>query len=236
MHLCGLRGFCRADYVDDLYTFVDSVDSAEHLLRKLIPELRSYDLVLNEAKSKIIPATALHSEEPDLEALFEAAVQEVSDQIEDEDFDADYGFQSDWDEDEDMGGEEPTPTSQPLGNEGDGDDDLEASQPLHLAATEVLFDSIDSYPCCRRRQSEPCAGFAVSRLERTETQARRRPQLVCPGSVAGRQLAQFGVGANIRGRTFQPPLRSRGTSKQVKRMPLRLTFATVHVSELMGID
>lgn len=135
-----------ARYVDDLYIFVDSVDSAEHLLRKLIPELRSYDLVLNEAKSKIIPATALHSEEPDLEALFEAAVQEVSDQIQDEDFDADYGFQADWDDDGYMSGEEPTVASEPLGTESDGEDDLEASQPLHLAATKVLFDSIDSYP------------------------------------------------------------------------------------------
>jgi len=52
--------------------------------------------------------------------------------------------------------------------------------------------------CCRRRRIEPCAGFAVSRLERTEFQARCRLQLVCPGSVAGRQVAQFGVGANRR--------------------------------------
>ena len=31
-----------ARYVDDLYVFVDSVDSADHLLRDLIPTLRSY--------------------------------------------------------------------------------------------------------------------------------------------------------------------------------------------------
>ena len=50
--------------------------------------------------------------------------------------------------------------------------------------------------CWRRRRFEPCAGFMVSRLERAQTQARRRVQLFYPGSVAGRQVAQIGVGAN----------------------------------------
>lgn len=114
-------------YVDDLYIFLESVDAADKLLRKLIPELRSYDLVLNEAKSKIIPATALIAEEPDLEKLFAAAVQEISEQIEEEDFDADYGFQSDWED----------------ADEGDENSD---SDTLELAATKLLFDSISEYP------------------------------------------------------------------------------------------
>jgi hypothetical protein len=50
--------------------------------------------------------------------------------------------------------------------------------------------------CWRRRRSEPCAGLAASRLERTEVQARRRMQLVFPGSVASRQGAQIGAGVN----------------------------------------
>jgi hypothetical protein len=119
-----------ARYVDDLYLFVESVDAAEQLLRKLIPELRSYDLVLNEAKSKIMPASALIAEEPDLEKLFNTAVEEISAQIEEDDFDADYGFQSEWD---DADGDEG----------GDLDDD---TQELELAATKLLFDSISEYP------------------------------------------------------------------------------------------
>jgi hypothetical protein len=113
-----------ARYVDDLYVFLDSVDSADQLLRTLIPVLRSYDLVLNEAKSAIIPKSALVTEEPDLEALFEQAVAEIAEQVDDEEFDADYGFQSEWE-----------------------DDDEEADEAdLELEATKVLFDSVADYP------------------------------------------------------------------------------------------
>ena len=72
------RGVISTRYVDDMYIFIDSVDAADSLMQALIPELRSYDLGLNEAKCKILPATALITEEPDLEALFDAAVAEVS--------------------------------------------------------------------------------------------------------------------------------------------------------------
>jgi hypothetical protein len=116
------HGVRSARYVDDIYIFVDSVESTDRLLRELIPTLRSYDLVLNEAKSAIIPKAYLHSEEPDLEALFDAAVEEIAEQTDDQDFDADYGFQSDWDED---------------GNEDEED--------LELKATMVLFDSTSKF-------------------------------------------------------------------------------------------
>lgn len=112
-----------ARYVDDLYIFVESVNAADKLLRKLIAELRNYDLVLNESKSKLMPASALITEEPDLDELFDAAVDEVSDQLDDEEFDADYGFQTDWEDDESVNGSE-----------------------LALAATKVLFDAINEYP------------------------------------------------------------------------------------------
>jgi hypothetical protein len=115
-------GVPSARYVDDIYVFVDSVEATHQLLRQLIPTLRSYDLVLNEAKSIIIPKTTLKTEEPDLEALFDAAVDEISDQLDDDDFDADYGFQSEWDD------------------EGPDEDDLE------LKATTILFDSISEHP------------------------------------------------------------------------------------------
>ncbi|MGH8614942.1 MAG: RNA-directed DNA polymerase [Gammaproteobacteria bacterium] len=115
-------GVPSARYVDDIYVFVKSVDAADLLLRALIPTLRSYDLVLNEAKSVIMPKSALVTEEPDLEALFSDAVAEVSQQVDDEDFNADYGFQSEWDEEE-MDEEE-----------------------LELKATKLLFDSLSDYP------------------------------------------------------------------------------------------
>lgn len=101
--------------------FVKSVDSADDLLRELIPTLRSYDLVLNEAKSVVMLKSARYTEEPDLEALFANAIDEISLQGDDDDFDADYGFQSEWDEDND-------------------EDDLE------LKATKLLFNSLFDYP------------------------------------------------------------------------------------------
>jgi hypothetical protein len=114
------HGLLSARYVDDIYVFVKSVDDAERLLRELIPTLRSYDLVLNEAKSVIIP------KEPDLEALFDKAVEEISQQLDDEAFDADYGFQSEWDDEE-------------------SDEEID-EEDLELKTTMLLFDSISDYP------------------------------------------------------------------------------------------
>jgi hypothetical protein len=121
------HGVPSARYVDDIYVFVKSMNAAGALLRELIPALRSYDLTLNEAKSKIILKSSLIAEEPDLEALFSDAVEEISSQIEDDDFDADYGFQSEWDED------------------SDDEDEDQKSEDLELKATKHLFDSIEDY-------------------------------------------------------------------------------------------
>ena len=115
-------GVPSARYVDDMYIFVESVDAADQLLRQLIPVLRSYDLVLNEAKSVIMPKSALITEEPDLETLFEAAVDEISSQVNEGDFNADYGFQSEW------------------------DDEMIDEEELELQATVNLFDSISNFP------------------------------------------------------------------------------------------
>ena len=120
-------GVPSARYVDDLYLFVESVEAADHLLRQLIPNLRTYDLVLNEAKSVVMWKLALKTEEPDLEALFDAAVSEIAQQVDDDDFDADYGFQSEWDDDDEDEDE-------------DADDDT-----LELSATMHLFDSLPEY-------------------------------------------------------------------------------------------
>jgi hypothetical protein len=123
-------GVKAARYVDDIYVFLSSVEAAERLLGQLIPKLRSYDLVLNEAKCMIIPKSQLHAEEPDLQALFDDAVEEIQDQMNDEEFDADYGFQSEWEEDED---------------EDDEESDDEDEDDLDLKATKLLFNSIGKY-------------------------------------------------------------------------------------------
>lgn len=113
-------------YVDDLYIFLDSIESSVSVVRKLIPMLRSYDLILNEAKSKILPAKTLLTEEPDLEELFNNAFEEAKDQLTEEEMKSEYGFQAEWD-----------------GDDEEGDEKREA---LELAATQALFDSIDDYP------------------------------------------------------------------------------------------
>jgi hypothetical protein len=115
-------GVSSARYVDDIYVFLENVDAADQLLRQLIPTLRGYDLVLNEAKSVIMPKSALITEEPDLEALFAAAVKEIDEQADAVDGNADYGFQSEWDDDE------------------------SAEEDLRLQATMLLFDSLSNYP------------------------------------------------------------------------------------------
>lgn len=115
-------GVASARYVDDIYVFVERVHDADLLLRALIPTLRSYDLVLNEAKSVIMPKSALVTEEPDLEALFTAAVDEIANQVDEGNFSADYGFQSEWEEEE------------------------MDEEKLELQATKVLFDSLSDYP------------------------------------------------------------------------------------------
>jgi hypothetical protein len=115
-------GVPSARYVDDLYVFLESVEAADQLLHRLIPTLRIYDLVLNENKSVLMPKSALRTEEFDLEALFAAAVEEISSQIGYDNFDVDYGFQSEWEEEE------------------------TDKEELELAATTILFDSLSDYP------------------------------------------------------------------------------------------
>jgi Reverse transcriptase (RNA-dependent DNA polymerase) len=118
-----------ARYVDDIYIFVKNMKAAERLIRELIPALRTYDLTLNEAKSKILLKSSLITEEPDLEALFADAVEEISSQLDDDDFDADYGFQSEWDDEDNV-----------------DDDNEDDESDLELKATKLLFDSIGEYP------------------------------------------------------------------------------------------
>lgn len=128
-------GVESARYVDDVYVFVGDYNHAYDLVRGLIPELRSYDLILNESKTYILPKSLLVTEEPDLEKLFNEAVTEISSQIDDEDLSDDYGFQMNWEDDVFDDSEDE--------NE-DADEEVEPE--VHLKATEILFDSISEYP------------------------------------------------------------------------------------------
>lgn len=122
----GDLNYLSARYVDDIFVFVESVSDADDLMKSLIPFLRSLDLTLNESKSSLFPKIRLVVEEPDLEILFQDAIEEIREQLEENDFEVSYGFQSEWDEDE----------------EEDSDEDEEA---IELRATEALFDSIDEF-------------------------------------------------------------------------------------------
>ncbi len=118
--------FDTARYVDDIFIFVNSVSDADAVMKKLIPFLRSLDLSLNEAKSSLFPKNRLVVEEPDLESLFQDAISEIHDQIDDHDFEVSYGFQSEWDDEE-------TPYD-------------ENNEEIEIRATEILFDSISDFP------------------------------------------------------------------------------------------
>lgn len=117
-----------ARYVDDIYVFVDTGETADRVVRGLIALLRQYDLSLNETKSRVMAKSALQAEEPDLDALFQAAIEEIAEQTDGEDLDVDYGFQADFEDDDD-----------------DDDDEDEDEVDLELEATKQLFDSVDDY-------------------------------------------------------------------------------------------
>lgn len=183
-----------ARYVDDLYIFVESVDHAERILRDLIPTLRSYDLSLNENKCKIIPKNLLHTMEPDLEALFQAAVDEISSQLNGDDFDADYGFQSEWEEDED---EE---DSEVETDETSDESDSEDNSPIELAATISLFDSLDSYPGQEENVERFCLPlFAKANsshaIDHVKDAFKRRPAM---SQIYSSYLAKFLYGGEVR--------------------------------------
>lgn len=112
-------------YVDDIYAFYGSHEQCDKSIIRLYPELRRLDLALNEAKSCITTPLGLLTSDPDLDALFDAAITEVQAQYAAgaEDILTDYGFQSIW-------------------SEEDGEIDDEE---IELKATELLFDQIPKY-------------------------------------------------------------------------------------------
>lgn len=117
-------------YVDDIYAFFESHEQADKSIIQLYPELRRLDLSLNEAKSCITTPVGLLTSDPDLDALFDAAIAEVQATYvagEPEEILTDYGFQVIWGE-----------------GEGEGEGELD-DETIELLATQLLFDQIPKY-------------------------------------------------------------------------------------------
>jgi hypothetical protein len=119
-------GITSIRYVDDIYAFFDSHEQADRAIIHLYPELRRLDLSLNEAKSCITTPLGLLTSDPDLDAMFDAAIAEVQATYtagEPEEIFTDYGFQVIWtEEDAELDNEE-----------------------VELMATQLLFDQIPKY-------------------------------------------------------------------------------------------
>lgn len=171
------NGIMSVRYVDDIYVFVRSVAEADEVLRKLIPTLRQYGLRLNEAKSKIIVRNELFTEEPDLEDLFNGALQEMSEQVDEEEDDEGYGFQTPWDANDDEDDEHD--------EEADHDEDDEVD--AELEATKRLFDSIETYSgheenierFCLPLFSKANSDYAVNHVMNSFTERPSMTQIYC---------------------------------------------------------
>lgn len=113
-------------YVDDIYAFFESHEQADKSIIRLYPELRRLDIALNEAKTCITTPLGLLTSDPDLDAMFDAAIAEVQATYttgEPEEILTDYGFQVIWSD------EEAT---------------VDENQ-IELMATQLLFDQIPKY-------------------------------------------------------------------------------------------
>ena len=83
-------------YVDDIYLFYHSELEAKKGLVRLCRMLRDEGLNLNESKTDIIPTSELIAEETEIDCLFHAARQEVSDTELELPVETHYGFETIW--------------------------------------------------------------------------------------------------------------------------------------------
>lgn len=114
-------------YVDDIYVFFKSHEECDRFVVGLYGELRKLDLNLNEAKSCVTTPTEILTSDPDLDALFSKALEEIHSLYEDggyEEIDTDYGFQTIWVE---------------------YDVEIDHGH-IELSATQLLYDEINKYP------------------------------------------------------------------------------------------
>jgi hypothetical protein len=160
---CELVEILSARYVDDIYMGFSSESAARQGLATLIETLRKDGLHLNEHKSSIMSADELIQEETAVDRLF----NEIREEVEDDETYArasPYGFDVEWEEDED-------------------EDDLD-EEDLENAAVERLMGSIEEYrgredqierfclPILRSAASDSAVEYVLERLTRKPHQTR----------------------------------------------------------------
>jgi hypothetical protein len=114
-------------YVDDLYMFFKNHDECDLHIINIFRELRKIDLYLNESKSSVMSPLGLRTSDPDLDAMFSEAAQEIEESLSEGDYEeiaSDYGFQVIWHE----------------------PDELPDGITIEMAATCHLFNQIPKYP------------------------------------------------------------------------------------------
>lgn len=130
---CELKKIPSARYIDDIYLSFESRLKASRGLVDLIEYLRAEGLQLNEAKSQIFKSDELIRDESAIDRLLREAHEEIADDIE-LTIAAEYGFDVDWETDDETGDEE-------LGE---------------IAAIERLFHKISDYPEYEDRIEKSC--------------------------------------------------------------------------------
>lgn len=93
---CKLRGIASLRFVDDIYLFFKSKKECLKTLTFICDHLRKEGLFLNEGKTYIKTSEQLVHEETEFDQL----LFKVQEQLKDKYFETSYGFQTDWDADE----------------------------------------------------------------------------------------------------------------------------------------
>ena len=130
---CEIKGIPSARYIDDIYLSFTSELRAKKGLVDLIEYLRAEGLQLNEAKSQILQSDELIKDESAIDRLLREVREEIADEVE-LPATAEYGFDVDWETDEETEDEE-------LGE---------------ITAIGRLFDKIGDYPEYEDRIEKSC--------------------------------------------------------------------------------
>jgi len=88
-------------YVDDIYAFFKNHEESDRHIISIFRELRLLDLQFNESKTRVMTPGGLQTSDPDLDAMFGAAIEEIEAGLKEDDYEeiaTDYGFQTIWHE------------------------------------------------------------------------------------------------------------------------------------------
>lgn len=93
---CDLNNIGSARYVDDIFMQFSTIIEAKKGLIKLIEQLRQDGLHLNEYKTGIHTADSVLREETEVDELFDAAREEVREELTQYYIETGYGFSAEW--------------------------------------------------------------------------------------------------------------------------------------------